>query len=79
MNRKGMALVEIVIVVAVLGSISFFGIGLWTDRTLDFWLTHFKGQEVNVPFILSGILSVVLNVMAIAINVISEILRIFVA
>jgi len=78
-NQKGFSLIELMLVVVILGSIAFLAIGAWTDRTLEFWLSFFKGEAVSVPFILSGILSVVLNVIAVVINIISEIARIFIA
>ena len=77
-NEKGFTLVELMFVVLILGSIAFFGIGAWTDSNMDFWLTHFKGEPVNFPFIWSGVLSVILNVFAIVGNIIAEVAKVFV-
>lgn len=48
---------------------------LWTDRTLDFWCTHFSGHAVNVPLWLSAIATFVGNVVMLILNIISEIVR----
>lgn len=48
---------------------------LWTDRTLDFWLTYFKGEVVNVPFWLSFLATIILNAASLILNVLSEIIR----
>ena len=33
-------------------------LSFWTDRNLDFWLTQVKGEEVDVPWILSFLASI---------------------
>lgn len=77
MDRKGYTLVELMVVIffvlVVLAVIPL--LGLWTDRNLDFWLTHLKGHVVNVPYWLSLILSLLLNAGIIAANIIAEIAR----
>lgn len=49
-------------------------IALWTQRNLNFWLTHFSGHAVHVPFVLDYLLSV-LAPAVILLNVIAEIAR----
>lgn len=48
--------------------------GFWTDRTLDFWLTHFKGEVVDVNFFVS-VLASLTGPIAFFMNVVSEIAR----
>ena len=47
----------------------------WTDRTLDFWLTVWKGTEVDVNWWLSFLVTCLLAPVVLTINVISEVLR----
>ncbi len=55
---------------------SLFGLlALWTDRTLEFWLTQMSDQAVNVPYWLSFLLTLLLNGGILLANVVSEILR----
>jgi hypothetical protein len=56
----------------------FYLVGLWTDRTLDFWLTYFKGADVDCPFWLSLLVSVLLNAVILGLNIISEVARLLV-
>jgi len=56
-------------------SILVFPFVLWTDRTLDFWVTYLKGTTVDVPFWLSFIVTIVFNAVILLINVISEVAR----
>lgn len=49
-------------------------VSFWTDRNLEFWLTHFKGEEVIVPHILSWICSIPWPV-AIIVNTLAEICK----
>ncbi len=69
-----------VIVAAIIGfvvGISYL-MARWTDRNLDFWLTYFKGETVDVPLWLSWLAAIALNVITFAANVISEIARFFI-
>jgi hypothetical protein len=50
-------------------------LSLWTERNLEFWLSRYKGSEVDLPFWMSAVLSVVLSVIVVAANIVSEILR----
>lgn len=75
-SRKGFTLVEMMIV---------FGIGLvvliipvlsmWTERNLDFWISHFKGHAVHVPFWLDVAITIIGNGFILAANLIAEICR----
>lgn len=56
-----------------------FIIAIWTDRNLEFWLSYLKGHPVDVPFWMSFIMTLVLNGVALALNVVGEILRLLVA
>lgn len=48
---------------------------MWTDRSLDFWFTYFKGEEVNIPWYLSLLVTVVFNGFILLANLISELFR----
>ena len=54
-------------------------VSLWTDRNLEFWLSHIKHKAVDVPDWLSFLLTLVLNAIALALNIIFEIARLFVS
>lgn len=47
----------------------------WTDRTLEFWLTHFSGHTVHVPFWIDFLITLVANGVMFALNIISELAR----
>lgn len=55
--------------------IFFLFLSLWTDRTLDFWCTYLAHHVVNVPFWLSFVATVAGNGIIVALNIISEIVR----
>ena len=48
---------------------------LWTDRTLDFWMTYAKGAPVDVPFWLSFIMTIILNGAMMLVNILTELFR----
>lgn len=50
------------------------GLGFWTDRNLDFWLSHFKGEAVDCPLLLSFLVSC-LAPLAFTFNLIAEVAR----
>lgn len=50
-------------------------LGMWTDRNLEFYLSLIKGTAVHVPFILSWILTVLLNGIILVIDLVLEIIR----
>lgn len=54
-----------------------FFLSFWTDRNLDFWLTHLKGETVDCPFWLSFLASGFLPVGLFA-NLMGEIARLVV-
>jgi prepilin-type N-terminal cleavage/methylation domain-containing protein len=75
--KKGYTLVEILIGICIFAIVIgfLFIVPLWTDRTLDFWLSYFKGSQINVPYWISFLVTVILNAVILAINIISELLR----
>jgi hypothetical protein len=50
-------------------------VALWTERNLEFWVSYFKGSPVDVPYIVSFIITPVVNIWA---NALSEVARLFV-
>lgn len=52
-------------------------IALWTDRNLDFWVSHIKGEDVNVPYWLSFLVSLFAPATIVG-NILAEIARFFV-
>lgn len=76
-NNKGYTLVEILcvtVLVAIVPAIIWF-ISLWTDRNLEFWLTYFKGEQVDVPMWMSVVVTIVLNGIIFAANILTELYR----
>lgn len=52
-------------------------LSVWTDRSLDFWYSYFKEVEMNFPYWISFIFTVILNAASFLFNIVTEILRIF--
>lgn len=50
-------------------------LSLWTDRNLEFWLSYWKGQPVEVPGWLSFLATFILNGIILLANTIGEIAR----
>jgi hypothetical protein len=48
---------------------------VWTDRTLDFWMTYAKGAPVDVPYWISFIMTIVLNGAMMLVNILTELFR----
>jgi hypothetical protein len=49
-------------------------LAFWTQRNLDFWLTHFRGHAVHVPFFLDFVLCIFAPFMLVG-NIVAEIAR----
>lgn len=47
----------------------------WTDRNLDYWMSIWRGREIDVPFWMSVVLSAVLNAIMLLLNIVGEIAR----
>lgn len=52
-------------------------ISFWSQRTIEYWGAYFSGHAVHCPFWLSMIFSLVFNAIIIGINIVSEIVRLF--
>lgn len=67
------------IILAWLGFIvsAITGLAFWTQRNMDFWLTHFKGHPVHVPFILDLLVSIFAPATLIG-NIVAEIARFYI-
>ena len=50
-------------------------LALWTERNLEFYFTYFKGQEVDIPYWMALLVTIVLNGIIFVANVIGELLR----
>jgi hypothetical protein len=50
-------------------------IGYWTQLNLEFWLTFYKGQTVEVPYLLALLITVILRKVSLLGNAISEIIK----
>lgn len=50
-------------------------ISLWTDRTLEFWLTLIKGSAVEVPMWASVLVTIILSGVILGINILTELIR----
>ncbi len=57
--------------------LAFCVVSIWTDRNLDFWLSHFKGEQVDCPMWMSVVATIILNGIILAVNIIGEIARYF--
>lgn len=50
-------------------------LSLWTDRSLEFWLSRIKGMPVDVPLWMSFLATLLLNGMIVLLNLVSELVR----
>lgn len=70
-----------VALVAALNMSFYLGIaallGLWTDRNLDFWVSHYQGVATDVPFWLSWLASIPIPFTFCA-NIVAEIAKFFI-
>jgi len=75
--KRGFTLIELLIVLAMLvvAPAVVIAISFWTDNNLEWALSLVKGAEVQVPFILSLILTVIGNVVTVLANVVCEIAK----
>jgi hypothetical protein len=74
-HRQGTPLLVVLFVFGCIVLVAILPLSFWTDRTLEYWLTMWKGTPVNVPFWLSMLVTLILNAIILGINVVSEILR----
>ena len=56
--------------------VTYLPIAFWTDRNLDFWISHIKGETVDVPFWLSMVISLFEPI--VLLDIIGEIARYFI-
>lgn len=48
---------------------------IWTDRNLDFWISHIKGESVDIHWFWSFLLSLIGGWITIVGNIVAEIAR----
>lgn len=77
MNKKGSATIGTLIVQIIVLAVVLVPLSYWTGRNLDFWITHFKGHAVHVPFWLDLLATIVGNGFILIANVVGEIARFF--
>lgn len=76
MKNKGFTSTEVLIVILLICALAFVPVlGIWTDRTLEFWLSYFRHETISVPYWLSLIITIIFNGIAIGINILSELFR----
>ena len=49
----------------------------WTQRNLDFYLGYFQHTTIHVPYVLCMLITFVINGIALAANIVLEIIRMF--
>lgn len=49
--------------------------GKWTDNNLEFWLSYFKGETVEVPYWISFVTTLILNGAALVLNILAELFK----
>ena len=74
MNNKGFAFIQFMFIILIY-LILFIPVAFWTDSNLDFWLSYIKKTSIDIPFYVSYIVSVILNGIILAINIILSLLR----
>lgn len=70
-NKTQASCLQFLIVLAII----LVPLTMWTDRNLDFWLTHFSDKTVDVPWWASGLVAFFGNGFTILGNLIGEIAR----
>jgi len=56
-------------------AIFYIPVVLWTDRNLDFWVSHLKGEIIDVPIWVSMILSLCQPILFL--DILGELVRLF--
>jgi hypothetical protein len=77
MSSKGNVVVSVLLAVgavSILPLIVWF-LSLWTDRNLEFWFEYLKGTPVDVPMWMSVIVTIVLNGVIVAANILTELFK----
>lgn len=63
-------LILLVIVLAITGLVA-----LWTQSNLDFWISYFKKEAVNIPYWIAFLLTALTNVFGIIGNIVMELAK----
>jgi len=71
-NSLGVLSAGLIFAVLIIGLLS-----LWTDRNLEYYLSMYKGEAVDIPYAISVLITIVLNAVIFGLNVLGEILRYF--
>ena len=65
--------VALVIITFCLGFIAV--LTNWTERNLEFYLSMYKGEAVDIPYWIAFLLTLVLNGIALLLNIVGELIR----
>ena len=75
-QEKGFTLVELLIVIGIIALLAIIPLlALWTDGNIEWWITYFKNETINIPYWISLVITIVFNVVAMAFNLITEICK----
>lgn len=77
MNKKGFTLTELVIgiFIGIVGPAIVLVLSIWTDKNLEFWLSYFKNEAVEVSMWISIIITIIFNGIIIGLNILSELIK----
>lgn len=75
MKKNKSVLIIGFVLIAIVFTISI----IWTDRSLDFWLSQYRGTSTDMPIWISAIVAIVGNAITLLFNVLSEVARIFIS
>lgn len=73
--KRAFPIIEVLMVLVAGGLLAVIPVlAIWTDRTLDFWVSYVKGEEVDVSYWLALLVTIVAP-FALTVNILSEIAR----
>jgi len=73
-NQRGWGLLDMMLLIIVY-LILWIPVTFWTDCNLGFWFSYFKKTTVNIPFLLSYLVSVICNGFILIANILMSLLR----
>ena len=73
-NKRGNVFTVLLIQLFVV-SVTISLMALWTERNLEYYLSLFKGVEVDLPYWLCFVITGLFNVVALGFNVLAEVIK----